>query len=350
MVQFSDFRDSFSALPSGSLALDDVRAPEFCIYEDHRIVAYYAPFDYLNRLARVALVGVTPGPTQMRESYAIVRDALRAGESDQQALQAVKAHASFKGMRRDLARWLDELGLAALLGLRSCSELFQDSRRGLLHTTSAVRYPVFARSRDGTLANYPGSSPELAAHPWLRDMIETTLAGELSALPSAIVIPLGRASRALAHLQDQGAVDPARCLIGLPHPSPASPLRERYFQDAKAHLLSQVRHLAPDTGPPARRARIRRTRNEEPSRPLRAALSPASLWTRSCSVSPRVTSTTATSTCDSTWASFLQMRSAPPTHATGKARRSRCTSRGFPKRQKPTSQAARTSSAPVARG
>ena len=81
MVQFSDFRDSFAALPSGSLALDDVRAPEFCIYEDHRIVAYYAPFDYLNRLATVALVGVTPGPTQMRESYAIVRDALRAGQS-----------------------------------------------------------------------------------------------------------------------------------------------------------------------------------------------------------------------------------------------------------------------------
>lgn len=89
------------------------------------------------------------------------------------------------------------------------------------------------------------------AHPWLRDMIETMLAGELSALPSAIVIPLGRANRALAHLQDRGAVDPARCLIGLPHPSPASPLRERYFQDAKAHLLSQVRHLAPDAAPSA---------------------------------------------------------------------------------------------------
>ncbi len=162
----------------------------------------------------------------------------------------VKARASFKGMRRDLTQWLDELGLATLLGLRSCSELFQDSRRGLLHTTSAVRYPVFARRRDGTLANYPGSNPEFVAHPWLRDMVETTLAGELSALPSAIVIPLGRASRAVAHLQDQGAVDPARCLLGLPHPSPASPLRERYFQDAKARLLSQARHLAPDAGPP----------------------------------------------------------------------------------------------------
>jgi hypothetical protein len=250
MVEFSDFRDSFAALPSGPLALDDVRAPEFRIYQDHRIVAYYAPFDYLNRLAKVALVGVTPGPTQMRESYAIVRDALRAGQSDQQALQAVKARASFKGMRRDLARWLDELGLATLLGLRSCSELFQDSRRGLLHTTSAVRYPVFVRRRDGTLANYPGSNPEFVAHPWLRDMVETTLAGELSALPSAIVIPLGRASRAVAHLQDRGIVDPGRCLIGLPHPSPVSSQRERYFQDAKARLLSQVRHLAPDAAPP----------------------------------------------------------------------------------------------------
>jgi hypothetical protein len=253
MVEFSDFRGLFAALPSGSLALDDVRTPEFCIYEDRRVVAYYAPFDYLNRLARVALVGVTPGPTQMRESYAVVRDALRAGQSDQQVLQAVKARASLKGMRRDLARWLDELGLAALVGLRSCSELFQDSHRGLLHTTSAVRYPVFVRKGDGTLANYSGSNPEFVAHPWLRDMIETTLAGELSALPSAIVISLGRASRAVADLQHQGVLDPTRCLTGLPHPSPVSSQRERYFRDAKAHLLSQVRHLATDaaaTAPP----------------------------------------------------------------------------------------------------
>jgi hypothetical protein len=59
------------------------------------------------------------------------------------------------------------------------------------------------------------------------------------------------ADHEVAHLQHRGALDPARCLIGLPHPSPASPLRERYFQNAKAHLLSQVRHLAPDTAPPA---------------------------------------------------------------------------------------------------
>ncbi len=179
----------------------------------------------------------------MQESYAVVRDALRAGRSDEEALQAVKARASFKGMRRDLARWLDELGLAEMLSLRSCSELFEDSHRALLHTTSAVRYPVFVRRRDGSLANYSGSSPEFVAHPWLREMVETTLAGELSALRSAIVIPLGRASRAVAHLQALGSVDPARCLLGLPHPSRQSTSREQYFQDAKTHLMSQVQRL-----------------------------------------------------------------------------------------------------------
>ena len=124
-------------------------------------IAYYAAFDYLNMRARVALVGVTPGPTQMLESYAIARDALRAGRTEEDAQTSVKAHASFKGMRKDLARWLDDLGLAPVLGLQSCAELFGDSAGGLLHTTSAVRYPVFVRKRDGSLTNYSGSSPRL---------------------------------------------------------------------------------------------------------------------------------------------------------------------------------------------
>ena len=49
----SAFRGAFAALPSGSLALNDVRTPEFVIHEDCRVVAYYAPFDYLNRHATV---------------------------------------------------------------------------------------------------------------------------------------------------------------------------------------------------------------------------------------------------------------------------------------------------------
>ena len=67
-------------------------------------------------------------------------------------------------------------------------------------------YPVLVRRRDRTLANYPGSGPEFVAHSWLREMIETTLAGELSALPSAIIVSVGSVNRAIAHLQELRAV------------------------------------------------------------------------------------------------------------------------------------------------
>ncbi len=39
-VEFSDFRDSFVALPPGRVSLDDARASQFCIYEDPRLIAY----------------------------------------------------------------------------------------------------------------------------------------------------------------------------------------------------------------------------------------------------------------------------------------------------------------------
>jgi hypothetical protein len=53
-VEFPDFRDALAALPPGRLSLDDARLPQFCIYEDPRVVAYYAPFDYVNTRARLA--------------------------------------------------------------------------------------------------------------------------------------------------------------------------------------------------------------------------------------------------------------------------------------------------------
>jgi hypothetical protein len=80
--------------------------------------------------------------------------------------------------------------------------VFHDSRRELLHTTSAARYPVFVRKRDGSLTNYSGTSPGLTVHPWLRDMIQGTLASELAAVGSSIVIALGQANRAITYLQN----------------------------------------------------------------------------------------------------------------------------------------------------
>jgi hypothetical protein len=54
MVESSAFRDAFAALPSGPLALNDVRTPEFVLHEGRRVVAYQAPFGCLSRHATAA--------------------------------------------------------------------------------------------------------------------------------------------------------------------------------------------------------------------------------------------------------------------------------------------------------
>ena len=210
------------------------------MYRDQRLATYYAPFDFVNRSARLALVGVTPGPTQMLESFESARDDLNAGKSQSEALERVKLRASFKGMRRDLGRWLDELGLAAALGLPSCSAVFEPENLQMLHTTSAIRYPTFRRNREGDWVNYSGVSPTPADHPFLAAVVREVLLPELQGLSTAIIVPLGKANAVVEALCDEGVLPRDRCIVGMPHPSPASPHRERYFQQAKSHLRSQA--------------------------------------------------------------------------------------------------------------
>jgi hypothetical protein len=120
------------------------------------LVVYDAPFGWVNRGARVALIGVTPGFTQMEIAIRAARRHLLAGLCAADACKKAKYEASFGGsMRRNLVRMLDELSIGEILGTSSASDLF-GSESHLLHTTSAIRYPTFYRGR-----NYTGSRPSL---------------------------------------------------------------------------------------------------------------------------------------------------------------------------------------------
>ncbi len=162
-VNLSDFAKQYceriAAIRTSKLTLEAAKRDELRLFGDERLEIYYAPFDYINTDAAIAIVGVTPGPTQLLESYQVIRDHYAGGASFESALTAVKARASFKGMRKDLGRWLDELGVAERLGVPSSSVLFDDPYRHLLHTTSAIRYPTFVQKRNGTAVNYAGRSP-----------------------------------------------------------------------------------------------------------------------------------------------------------------------------------------------
>ena len=108
----------------------------------------------------------------------------------------------------------DHFRVHEVLGTPSCVGLFGE-HRGLVHYTSALRYPVFQDGRD-----YAGSAAMLR-HPLLRRMVRVFTAAELEHLPSGLLVPLGgKVAEVLAQLADEGRIDRAR-ILGRAHRLPA---------------------------------------------------------------------------------------------------------------------------------
>jgi hypothetical protein len=203
-------------------------------WRGRNIEVCYSPFEHVEATARIVIVGLTPGRQQAERAIDSFASALRRGATTEAALQEAKSRASFAGpMRRNLVRMLDLLGVASLVGVHSCEDLWEDGAK-LAHFTSLIRYPVFV---DG--ANWSGS-PDPVRHPVLRRWMEAWTGRELRSLKPAILVPLGSAAiRGLDHLVAAGAVDEERILRGLPHPSGANAERIACFMgDKPAHLAS----------------------------------------------------------------------------------------------------------------
>jgi hypothetical protein len=203
--------------------------PTFRLYSDPRIQLFYAPFDFVNRSAKVALVGITPGFQQMEIAFRTARAALVSGETGAEACRQAKAQASFAGpMRRNLISMLAQIGLHQWLGISDPTLIF-DSYFPLLHTTSAIRYPVFVHGDD--YDNYTGHTPALLRHPVLHDMVFDVLFPELAEVPGALIIPLGKAVEGcLSALIAAGVLSRERCLFGFPHPGGGNGHRKRQFE------------------------------------------------------------------------------------------------------------------------
>jgi hypothetical protein len=246
MVQdYSLFRKKITdimRLPrSGKLLKDDLLTVKFLLHRENEngkeLAIYYAPFEYVNRAAKVVLIGITPGWTQMEIAYREANRSLRAGLSVEEVLKRTGDQATFSGMTRtNLVKMLDGIGMAEELEIRSCSLLF-DRASHLVHTTSAVRHPVFVNG-----GSYSGYWPDMTRQPVLRRYITEILADELQSMPFALVIPLGKAvSSAVRLLIDNNALDGERCLQNFPHPSGANASRVREYDLRKDDYAATVR-------------------------------------------------------------------------------------------------------------
>lgn len=235
---FARFAPQIAALPPGErLTRAELQMPEFLLHRAGRLAIYYAPFDFINPRARVVLVGITPGFRQMEIALRASRDALLAGETDWAAICArVKYQASFAGpIRHFLLAMLDGIGIPAALDIPASAALYA-GRADLLQTSAVVRHPVFVGGADWT-----GHTPPVRGNPILRRYLWEVLLPELRAVPGAIIVSLGKcASDAIEMLVAAGALDPARCLIGLPHPSGANGHRHAQFARVQPEMAARV--------------------------------------------------------------------------------------------------------------
>ena len=208
---------------------------EMCLYRDGTLEVFYSPLDHENVSAQVAIVGLTPGWQQTQIAFERFLQSRQSGRDVVAAAKEAKSSASFAGtMRTNLIRMLDELRLPAALELESTAELFGASGH-LLHTTSALRYPVFKSGK-----NYSGS-PRPIRHNFLKTMVEELLGPELERVGSALVIPLGKAtSECIQFLSDHGRLSRSRCLDGFPHPSGANGHRASQFARNKNVLERKI--------------------------------------------------------------------------------------------------------------
>jgi hypothetical protein len=206
---------------------------DLLIGRDGKLSVFYAPFDAINTEAKVVLLGLTPGWQQMEIAINAYCSARGAGRSDKRSQEAAKDLASFAGMRKRIATWLDLIGLQHRLGLDSAAQLFE--AHSLLHTTSLIRYPTFVGDEH---ANYGGHSPKPEASTLLRQLISDVLSPELASVQNAMIVPMGVAvSNSLIRLK---VTNIDRCLIGFPHPSGANGHGPKQFQANGSTMTKSV--------------------------------------------------------------------------------------------------------------
>lgn len=228
-VLFNTFAPVIKALSSDELqGLASLNA-RLRIAQDGRLEVCYVPFEHINSLARIVIVGITPGRTQMVNAIQEARRQLDAGADATSTLAAAKKVGAFSGsMRPNLISLLDHVGINRWLGISSCEALFGDAS-DLVQTTSVLRNAVFINGE-----NYNGT-PNMLRTPLLREQILSLFGADVAALSQAVFVPLGeKVTEALHFVADHGLLKRDRILDGLPHPSGANAERIAYFLGHKS--------------------------------------------------------------------------------------------------------------------
>lgn len=237
---YKRYQSFLQALPvKNRYEQSELLVPELQVDKQQNIEMYYAPHnEYVNPRAKIIIVGITPGWSQMELSIRTLRKALAENKSDEAAVKEAKMAARFAGtMRKNLIQMLDHLNLHTYLNLADSESLFNE-KEDLLHTTSLLRYPVFIDKQ-----NYTGHKPALTGSPFLYNMAQHTIASELYNKHNTLIIPLGKTVESVMRKwldENNQQASTNRCLWGFPHPSGANGHRHVQFDQAREAMEREI--------------------------------------------------------------------------------------------------------------
>lgn len=209
----------------------------FILGKDEHYSLRYVPFEFINHEAKLAIIGITPGNTQIELSYATANALIRAGDPSELILKTLIKEAAFGGaaMRPNLIRMLEHFKIPKLLGIASAESLW-DENSHLLHGTSVVPHAAFKARK-----MFNGSFEEVLNSKLLFECFKDCLAATLARLPKDVLyVALGPTPRAaLDWCCSRGMICETQILGEFCHPSSSGGsavlyyLRERELDDLK---------------------------------------------------------------------------------------------------------------------
>ena len=233
-----EYIDKIKKLPlKEKYTREDLLTEKFLVDKFNDIEIYYAPHnEYLNKKAKIFIVGITPGFQQMSTAIKTAKICIEEGKTLEETKYLCKAAGRFSGsLRKNIISMLDQLELNKVIGINSCSDLFQD-KDYLLHTISLIPYPVFVKGK-----NYTGHTPKLIKSDFLMKYVNDNFIDEFNKLGNVFIIPLGSAvEEVLNTFIDNGLLNENQVLKGFPHPSGANVNRLVQLEKNKENLKEKI--------------------------------------------------------------------------------------------------------------
>lgn len=206
---------------------DGVGAPEFSLGREGQYDLQYIPFEHLNRDARLVIVGITPGNTQLDLAYEKAQELLKARRPDEEILVEIKKAGAFGGpsMKPNLLKMLRHFQFEKLLGIDNVDTLWGDNA-GLLHSTSVVPHAAFKAGE-----RFNGSFAEIMDSPLLKQcFLDCFVPSAREISRDALFVALGPTPQAaLEWCVEEGVLRRDQVLGSFCHPSSAGGSTTRYY-------------------------------------------------------------------------------------------------------------------------